>query len=238
MSISVLSLLALGFVLGLKHALDADHLAAVSTIATERRSLLSSSLVGAYWGLGHTISLMIAGVLIILLHLEIGTRTSKALEFCVALMLIALGINAIWKMIRGGRIHVHVHEHGGHWHAHPHVHDGEQKDELHTHHGLKIGARPLLIGMVHGMAGSAALTLMVLTTIPSPTIGFLYIAIFGIGSIGGMMIMSTLFALPARLTTLRFAGATLALRGLAGVFSLGFGIFMIYEIGFVDHLLM
>ena len=238
MSISILSLLAFGFVLGLKHALDADHLAAVSTIATERRSLLSSSLVGAFWGLGHTISLMIAGVLIILLHFEIGERTSKALEFCVALMLIALGISALWKLIRGGRIHVHVHEHDGHWHAHPHVHDGKHRDEPHTHHGFKTGARPLLIGMVHGMAGSAALTLLVLTTIPSPAIGFLYIAIFGIGSIGGMMIMSTLFALPARLTALRFARANLAMRGVAGIVSLGFGIFMIYEIAFVDHLLM
>ena len=238
MSISIFSLLTLGFVLGLKHALDADHLAAVSTIATERRSLLSSSLVGAFWGLGHTISLMIAGIFIVLLHLEIGARASKALEFCVALMLIALGINALWKLIRGGRIHVHAHEHGDHWHAHPHVHDGKHRDEPHTHHGFKAGARPLLIGMVHGMAGSAALTLLVLTTIPSATIGFLYIAIFGIGSIGGMMIMSTLFALPARLTALRFARANLAMRGLAGVFTLGFGIFMIYKIGFVDHLLM
>jgi len=237
MTISVFSLLALGFVLGLKHALDADHLAAVSTIATERRSLLSSSLVGAFWGLGHTISLMIAGVLIILLHIEIGERTSKALEFCVALMLIGLGINALVKLFRGGRIHVHPHEHDGHWHAHPHVHEGKHKDAPHTHHGLKAGARPLLIGMVHGMAGSAALTLLVLTTIPSTMVGFLYIAIFGIGSIGGMMIMSTLFALPTRFTALRFARVNLAMRGLAGIFSLCFGIFMVYQIGFINHLL-
>jgi MFS family permease len=238
MSISILSLLALGFGLGLKHALDADHLAAVSTIATQRRSLLSSSLVGAFWGLGHTISLMIAGVLIILLHLEIGTRTSQALEFCVALMLVGLGISALWKLVRGGRIHVHAHEHVGHWHAHPHLHDGKHRDEPHTHHGFKAGARPVLIGMVHGMAGSAALTLVIITTIPSATIGFLYIAIFGVGSIGGMMIMSMLFALPARLMELRFARVNLAMRGVAGVFSLGFGIFMIYQIAFLDHLLM
>jgi len=237
MSISVASLLALGFVLGLKHALDADHLAAVSTMATERRSLLNSSLVGVFWGVGHTISLMIAGVLIILLHFEIGERAGKALEFCVALMLIGLGINALVKLFRGGRIHVHAHEHGGHWHAHPHVHDAKHKDAPHTHHGLKAGARPLLIGMVHGLAGSAALTLLVLTTIPSTTAGFLYIAIFGAGSIGGMMIMSTLFALTTRFTALRFARANLAMRGLAGTFSLCFGIFMVYQIGFVDHLL-
>lgn len=231
-SFSITSLLAFGFVLGLKHALDADHLAAVSTMASERRSLLDSSLIGALWGLGHTISLMISGVLVILLHFEINERTSRALEFGVGLMLVFLGVNALRKLIRGGHVHMHMHEHGGRWHAHPHVHDAKHEDELSTHHGLKLGARPLLIGLVHGMAGSAALTLLVLTTIPSPLVGFLYIVIFGIGSIGGMMIMSTLFALPARLTTDRFAQANFALRGLAGVFSFGFGVLMIYQIGF------
>jgi ABC-type nickel/cobalt efflux system permease component RcnA len=237
-SFSITSLLAFGFVLGLKHALDADHLAAVSTMADERRSLLGSSLLGALWGLGHTISLMVAGVLVILLHFEIGERTGKALEFGVGLMLVFLGVNALRKLLRGGQVHMHMHEHGGRWHAHPHVHNAKREDESRTHHGLKLGARPFVIGLVHGMAGSAALTLLVLTTIPSPLVGFLYIVIFGIGSIGGMMIMSTLFALPARLTTDRFARANFALRGLAGVFSFGFGVLMIYQIGFVDHLLM
>lgn len=237
-SLSITSLFAFGFVLGLKHALDADHLAAVSTMASERRSLLSSSLIGALWGLGHTISLMIAGVLVILLHFEIGERTSRALEFGVGLMLVFLGVNALRKLARGGQVHMHLHEHGGRRHAHPHLHAAKHEDESQTHHGLKLGARPLLIGLVHGMAGSAALTLLVLTTIPSPLVGFLYIVIFGIGSIGGMMIMSTLFALPARLATSRFARADFALRGLAGVFSFGFGLLMIYQIGFVDHLLM
>ena len=153
-------------------------------------------------------------------------------------MLVFLGVNALCKLARGGQVHMHMHEHGGRWHAHPHVHAAKHEDESQTHHGLKLGARPLVIGLVHGMAGSAALTLLVLTTIPSPLVGFLYIVIFGIGSIGGMMIMSTLFALPARLTTDRFARANFALRGLAGVFSFGFGVLMIYQIGFVDHLLM
>ncbi len=237
-SLSITSLLAFGFVLGLKHALDADHLAAVSTMAGERGSLLSSSLPGALWGLGHTISLMIAGVLVILLHFEIGERTSKALEFCVGLMLVFLGVNALRKLARGGQVHMHVHQHGGRRHAHPHVHDGKHEDRPHTHHGLKSGVRPLLIGLVHGMAGSAALTLLVLTTIPSPLVGLSYMIIFGIGSIGGMMIMSTLFALPARFTAKRFARAHSAFRGLAAGFSFCFGVLMIYQIGFVDHLLM
>ena len=236
-SLPALSILALGFVLGLKHAIESDHLAAVSTIASERRSLWSSSLVCALWGLGHTIALLIGGIVVILLHFQISERTSQALEVCVGVMLVFLGANALRKLARGGRIHVHVHEHGGHVHAHPHTHEASHEDRPHTHHGLRFGARPLLIGMVHGMAGSAALMLLVLTTLSSSLVGLVYIAVFGLGSIGGMMIMSTLFALPARFTVTRFTRANFALRGLAGLFSLSFGLFMIYEIGFVDHLL-
>jgi hypothetical protein len=236
-SLSIASLLAFGFVLGLKHAVDADHLAAVSTMASERRSLLSSSLIGGLWGVGHTISLMIAGMFVIVLHFQINETVKQSLEFGVGVMLVGLGVNALRKLARGGRVHIHVHDHGGHSHAHPHIHEGAQKEEPHTHHGLKFGARPLLIGLVHGLAGSAALMLLLLTTISSPLVGFLYIGVFGAGSIGGMMIMSTLFALPARFTAQRFAGAEFALRCLAGIFSLSFGLFMIYQIGFVDHLI-
>jgi ABC-type nickel/cobalt efflux system permease component RcnA len=236
-SLSIVSLLAFGFVLGLKHAVDADHLAAVSTMTTERRSLLSSSLIGALWGLGHTISLMAAGVVVIVLHFQISETVKQSLELGVGVMLVGLGVNALRRVARGGHVHIHVHEHGGHAHAHPHVHDGVHKEEPHTHHGLKFGARPLLIGLVHGLAGSAALMLLLLTTISSPLVSFLYIGIFGVGSIGGMMIMSTLFALPARFAAARFSRADFALRCLAGVFSLSFGLFMIYRIGFVDHLL-
>jgi sulfite exporter TauE/SafE len=236
-SLSIGSLLAFGFVLGLKHAVDADHLAAVSTMASERRSLLSSSLIGALWGLGHTISLMIAGIVVIVLHFQISETVKQSLEFSVGLMLVGLGLNALRKLARGGQVHIHVHEHGGHLHAHPHVHDRAHQEEPHTHHGLGFGARPFLIGLMHGLAGSAALMLLVLTTVASPFIGLVYIVIFGAGSIGGMMIMSTLFALPARFTAARFTRANFALRCVAGIFSLSFGLVMIYQIGFVDRLL-
>lgn len=235
-SVSSVSLLAFGFVLGLKHATEADHLAAVSTIVSERKSMLSSSLVGGLWGLGHTISLLVAGIAVLLLHLHIGERTAMALEFCVALMLIALGANALRKISRGGKLHLHTHTHGGHTHAHPHLHDAAPETEAHTHHGFKLGARPLLIGMVHGLAGSAALMLLVLTAISSPLVGLAYIAIFGAGSIGGMMLMSALVSLPMYLTAKRFLRANLAIRGLAGIFSLCFGLFMVYRIGFIDGL--
>ena len=237
MTLAVLSLLGLGFVLGLKHALDADHLAAVSTIATEKRSLLGSSLIGMWWGLGHTISLLIAGVLVMLLHVQIGPRTEKALELCVGLMLIILGVNALRKLVRGGKVHMHTHEHDGHWHVHPHIHEKTTPDMPHAHHGLRGGARPLLIGMVHGMAGSAALTLLVLATISSTVVGFFYIGIFGVGSMGGMAIMSVLFALPSKLNMQRFSTLSILFRGIAGLASLGLGAFTVYQIDFVNHLL-
>ncbi|HEY0407906.1 MAG TPA: hypothetical protein VGC89_19375 [Pyrinomonadaceae bacterium] len=231
-SFSTGSILFFGFLLGLKHAVEADHLAAVSTIVSERKSLLSSALVGGLWGVGHTISLVVAGVVVILFHYEISERMSLALEFCVGLMLVGLGANALRKLARGGHLHLHVHQHGGRAHIHPHVHDGAPETAASTHHGLRLGARPLLVGMVHGFAGSAALMLMTLSTIPSPLIGFVYIVVFGVGSIGGMMLMSALVGLPVYLTAARFNRANLAVRGMAGLFSLSFGLFMLYEIGF------
>ncbi|MEO6392185.1 MAG: hypothetical protein ABIP75_10060 [Pyrinomonadaceae bacterium] len=236
MKLSAVSVLGLGFLLGLKHATEADHLAAVSTIVSERKSLLGSSLVGGLWGLGHTISLFIAGIVVILLHLKIGERTAMALEFCVALMLVGLGLNALRKLWHGGKLHLHAHRHGGHQHAHLHVHETAAGADPHTHHGLRFGARPLLVGMVHGLAGSAALMLLVLSAISSPWVGMLYVVIFGVGSIGGMMIMSALVGLPVHLTAGRFTRANVLIRSLAGVFSFGFGLTMIYQIGFVDGL--
>jgi sulfite exporter TauE/SafE len=230
-SLSTASVLAFGFVLGLKHAVEVDHLAAVSTIVSERKSFLGSLLVGGLWGVGHSISLALAGVAVILLHVEISERMALALEFCVALMLVALGASALQKLWRGGHLHLHVHQHGGRTHVHPHIHDGTPESDPHTHHGFRPGMRPLLVGMVHGLAGSAALMLLVLSTISSPFVGLLYIVVFGIGSIGGMMIMGALVSLPLYLTATRFSRANVAVRSLAGLFSLSFGLFMIYEIG-------
>lgn len=234
--LSTMSVLTFGFVLGLRHAVEADHVAAVSTIVSERKSILSSSLVGGLWGVGHTVSLLIAGVAVILLGVEIGDRTKLALEFCVGLMLVALGANALRKLARGGHIHLHAHRHGGRAHVHPHVHGGAREDSPHTHHGLRLDTRTLVVGMIHGFAGSAALMLLVIPTVESPLVGLLFIAVFGVGSIGGMMLMSALISLPMYLTASRFNRANLALRGMAGLFSLSFGLFMVYKIGYLDGL--
>ncbi len=236
-ALSSASVLGLGLVLGLRHALDADHLAAVSTIVSERKSWFSSSLVGGLWGIGHTLSLLIAAVAVLMFKFQISERLALVLEFGVALMLIALGANAIWKLMRGGYIHLHVHQHGGRTHFHPHIHTGPHETDPDTHHGLHIGRRPLLVGMVHGLAGSAALMLIVLSTINSTLLSLLYIVFFGLGSIGGMMLMSSLLGLPVQITAVRFKRTNVAVRALAGLFSLGFGLHMAYEIGFVEGLL-
>jgi sulfite exporter TauE/SafE len=228
--VSIISILTFGFVLGLKHAVEADHVAAVSTIASEHPSLIGSSFVGALWGIGHTISLLLAGALIVLLHVEISSGVSLALEFIVGLMLIVLGANALRKLLRGGHLHMHVHEHGGRVHAHPHLHDRQPKSEAHSHHGVKLQRRPVIIGMIHGLAGSGALMLLVLSAIRRPAIALVYVLIFGIGSTGGMMIMSALVGLPAKLTAHRFTRANAILRGVAGVFSVALGLFITFEI--------
>jgi ABC-type nickel/cobalt efflux system permease component RcnA len=237
-SFSAVTLLGLGLILGLKHALDADHLAAVSTIASDSKSLVGSAAMGVLWGVGHTVSLLAAGIAVILLHVEISERVALVLEFCVALMLIGLGANALRKLARGAHVHLHAHEHHGYVHFHPHIHDGQPEPSAHTHHGLHLGLRPLLVGMVHGLAGSAALMLLVLSTIPSPVLGLAYVAAFGAGSIGGMLLMSALVALPARLTAARFSRAHLAVRTAAAFASLACGLFMAYEIGVASGLLL
>src|SRR6476659_237937 len=119
-NLSVIAVLTGGLLLGLQHALDADHLAAVSTIVSERKSLLSASIVGGLWGIGHTVSLLVAGLAVILLHVRISDRVAGLLEFCVALMLIGLGINALLRLQRGGRLHWHTHNHCYHIHSPPH----------------------------------------------------------------------------------------------------------------------
>jgi hypothetical protein len=218
-AVSLDSLLALGFLLGLRHAMEADHLAAISTIVTERRSLLSSSLVGAFWGLGHTLALLIAGVVVLLLRYQLTDRMAHVLELCVGFMLVLLGADVLRTLVRYGASHPHEHT------------TGPSRSQSH----VWLAARPLLVGMVHGLAGSAPLLLLTLTVISSPLAGFSYIAVFGVGSMMGMTIMSLLVSVPARLTV-QFARTNLAVRGLSGLFSVGLGLFIVYENGVLNRL--
>ncbi|NOT48281.1 MAG: urease accessory protein UreH [Acidobacteria bacterium] len=221
-----------GFVLGLKHATEADHLAAVTTIVTERANVWTSALVGGLWGLGHTISLLAAGILVLVLNYQISERTERFLEFGVGVMLVFLGLNVIRKLVSGGHLHFHPHEHAGHTHAHPHLHERGDAAAAETHHGPRLSPRALIIGMVHGLAGSAALMLLIIPTIASRSVGLLYILIFGVGSIGGMMIMSFLVGLPFRFTSLKFHRFNHILQAVAGLISISLGLWIVYEKGF------
>jgi ABC-type nickel/cobalt efflux system permease component RcnA len=225
-------ILFIGFLLGLKHAVESDHLAAVATIVSERKSLWSSAVVGGIWGLGHTISLVAAGVLVLLLNFQISEQNERFLEFCVGVMLLLLGLNVLRKLWRGGKLHFHAHEHGGREHVHPHTHEDEQAHEPHSHHGFSFGARSLVIGMIHGLAGSAALMLLVIPTIETRAMGLIYVLVFGIGSISGMMLMSFIVGLPFHLTSLRFNRFNVLLQSIAGLFSVVLGMLIIYDKGF------
>ena len=235
-TISAAAILGGGFLLGLKHATDADHLAAVSTIVSERRSLLGSAVIGGIWGLGHTISLLAAGVVVLLLDFQISEQNERLLEFFVGIMLVLLGLNVLRKILKGGMLHMHAHEHGKRKHLHPHIHDAKESEEAHTHHGFSFSPRALIIGMIHGLAGSAALMLAIIPTIDSRFLGLLYIIIFGIGSIGGMMLMSFLVGLPFHFTARRFNRFNNLLQSVAGLVSVGLGLYIIYEKSVVESL--
>jgi high-affinity nickel permease len=222
---SAMAVLLIGFVFGLYHAIEADHLAAVSAIVSDHKNVLTASIIGGFWGLGHTISLFVVGALVIFVKLQISESTEGYLEGVVGIMLVLLGLNAIRKIFAAEKIHTHTHRHDGHEHSHLHLHQDERAEG--SHH--RFAPRSVFVGMVHGLAGSAGLMLLVLPSIDSPWVALLYIAIFGIGSIAGMMIMSLLMGLPLYFTAGRFIAVNKGIRFLAGAFSLVWGGLLINE---------
>ncbi len=198
----LLVVLGLGLFLGLKHATDADHVVAVTTFVSGQQSILRSCWIGAFWGLGHTLSLALAGLIVIALNVAIPVWVAERLEFLVAVMLVGLGVRVLIKSWRGTL--------AGHAHEHSH-------DRL---------SRPLLVGMVHGAAGSAALMLLVLSTIRSPLEAFLYIVVFGFGSVVGMLAISLLLALPLHWASRRVGASYRPIQMAAGLFSCVFGLYL------------
>ena len=197
----MLSLLFLGFLIGIRHALDADHLAAVAAISTQQSTIRDTIKHGAVWGVGHTTTLFLFGSLVIWMDTLVPETLVHALEFTVGLMLIALGLDVIRRVVKD-RIHYHSHRHEDqqtHFHAHSHAGDDthEQSAHNHSHHG-RFPFKTLFIGFMHGLAGSAALILITMDTISSLWTGMLYMLLFGIGSIVGMAIISALIAIPLR----------------------------------------
>lgn len=240
-SIGTFGLLALGLVYGLKHATEVDHIVAVSTIVSEHRKLSHAALVGALWGVGHTASLIVVGAIVLVMRTAISNQLAGWLEFGVAFMIIGLGSTALYKaLVARSALHTHTHAHDGVSHVHLHFHEQGSGHEgtvaTHSHVVSRIGLKPTLVGMMHGLAGSAALTLLVLTQIRSFALGLLYLAIFGIGSIVGMMIMSGLVGLPFALSSKKLTGFHYALQLVAGVFSVTFGLWYAYAIGVANGL--
>jgi len=181
----------LGSLLGMRHALEPDHLAAVSTLVTDERNSYKAALLGMCWGLGHTLSLIAVGAALVLLRAEMPASAADFFEFCVALMLVGLGLRAMYLSARQGPSGpVHAHHHGHHVHVHgatqPHIHIGT----------WTLARRPLLVGAVHGLAGSGALTALVLTTLPTTAARLTYMLLFGLGSSVGMAALSGLLGWP------------------------------------------
>ncbi len=228
--------LALGFVMGLRHALDADHLAAVSTFVSEQRSPWRSSLIGAFWGAGHTVALLVFGGAVAVFRIALTPRLSQFLEFLVGCVLVFLGVNVLLGLLKGQKLHAHRHEHDGVVHTHLHFHLGDA-EHAHEHHVLRLGGRPFVVGVVHGLAGTAAVMLLVVGAIPSLFLGIVYILVFGLGSIGGMMAMSLLMSVPLALAAPRLRVVERTIRFAAGAFSLGFGIFLAWNVELVQGLL-
>ena len=236
-SLSMLAVLSIGLVFGLKHATEVDHVVAVSTIVSQHRNVFHSALVGGLWGIGHTVSLLVMSVVVLSLRVAIPERVSGWLELGVAIMIVCLGISALRRALRkNGEVHVHKHSHDGLSHTHVHFHEAETKHEpashsRHSHAVSRLGWKPVLIGMMHGLAGSGALTLLVITQISSSWIGFLYVATFGLGSIVGMLLMSGIIGLPFALASRKLTHLHQGIQTLAAVFSICFGIWYAYEAG-------
>jgi sulfite exporter TauE/SafE len=214
---SAFALIALGFLLGMRHATDPDHVIAVTTIVARQKSASGAATIGAAWGLGHTLTILVVGGGIILFGWVIPPRIGLSMEFSVGLMLIVLGImnlTGVMRRMNGSRL---------------------IRAAAHRHTAHQV-VRPLVVGVVHGLAGSAAVALLILTTIRNPAWALWYLLVFGLGTIVGMMLMTAVIVVPFTRTShsvARFGGG---LRIASGVISLAFGLFVAYRVGLVDGL--
>ena len=227
--LGILAALGLGVVLGLRHSLDPDHVVAISGIVNEYQNPLRAIWVGVSWGLGHSASLLMIGIVVVSLRLAIPDRLALGLEFLVGLMLIGLGAQVVYKLRNKRELQRH----------HSHTRGPDQSQ--HNHEIRSVGRpflrkKSFLVGTVHGLAGSAALTLLVLATIDSPLTGMVYILLFGLGSVLSMGIMTIFISFPFFLSAKRLPSLDRFLQGGVGALSIFFGGFLIYEIGFVDGL--
>jgi hypothetical protein len=228
-------ILGLGFLLGMQHALEADHIAAVSSIAARRTDIGDIVKHGLTWGLGHTLTLFAFASAAILLGQAIPEHFARPLETAVGIMLVGLGVHVLWRLWCD-RVHFHAHGHGdGTVHIHAHSHAGEtvaHARAAHAHaHGFRW--RTLLVGLMHGMAGSAALLMLAVSQASSPVVGLGYVALFGIGSMVGMGALSAVIAVPLAVFARWLTWANLGLQGAVGVVTIGIGVMTVIATVFV-----
>jgi hypothetical protein len=213
--------MSVGFFLGARHALEADHVAAVSTLVAGRRGAAASGLAGACWGVGHTATLLLVGLIVMALGLKLPPAFAAICETLVGVMLIVLGGSLAWTLWRD-RWHIHAHTHGGQAHLHLHTH---RHDEGHGHdHDRRALVKPMVVGMVHGLAGSAALMLLVLATVRTAGEGLAYIAVFGAGSILAMAAIGAVMSWPIVRSLGRGQGAVTLFQAAASLGSIVLGV--------------
>lgn len=231
----MLAWMTLGFLIGLQHALEADHIAAVASLTGDKTGLRRIARHGAYWGLGHAVTLALFGGAVFALKLTLDDRLSGTLEFLVGAMLAFLGGRIIFRVVRD-RIQFHVHRHArgeAHFHAHSHAgeavpHRSSAHDHLHPSQGWR---RSFSVGLMHGLAGSAALVALTASTASTPVLGLAFIVLFGLGSTLGMAAFSAVLAVPLTLTANTLTWANRALQVSAGAVALGFGVDIMIENG-------
>jgi hypothetical protein len=224
-------ILGLGFLLGMQHALEADHIAAVSSIAARRSHVADIVKHGLTWGLGHTLTLFVFAGAAILLGRAIPDSVAQPLETAVGVMLIGLGTHVLWRL-RRDRVHFHQHGHGdGTVHFHAHSHAGETAPHARAAHAHDHGFRwrTLLVGLMHGMAGSAALLVLTVTQASSPAAGLGYIALFGVGSMIGMGALSTVIAIPLVASARWLTWANRGLQAAVGLVTIAIGVMTVVE---------
>ena len=222
----MLSLLFLGFIIGMRHALEADHFAAVASVTSRGMNSQQALRHGVAWGIGHTITLFLFGTTVLLIDQVIPAQLAATLEQVVGGMLILLGLDVIWQAYKN-RIHYHLHKHDNkcpHFHAHSHVGAGAHEKSTHRHkHHNEFPMRTLFIGLIHGMAGSAALILLTLDTVPTIGLGLAYIALFGIGSIVGMGMLSVIISIPIQASSKKLTWLHNSLQFTIGIGTLAIG---------------
>jgi high-affinity nickel-transport protein len=261
-ALNVVSFVLLGFFLGMRHATDADHVAAIATIVSRERSVAGSALIGAAWGIGHTVTVMAVGAAIIVFGVVIPPRLGMSMELAVGIMLVLLGVLTLKGSGRGSGmahahagvsgaherdVHDHLHGHGDYLHRHPHGHGrlahghAEEQTPLARLDRSGLGRialyhwlRPFVVGLVHGLAGSAAVALMILSIITEPAAALGYLLLFGLGTVVGMMLITLILSAPFTFTAVNLPKFNWRLRVASGLISFSFGVVLIYGIGFAE----